>query len=105
MKNAVLKLSSTRQNLSHNLVPMFSPEIPNVYIEMHPFRESNEAAASFRARLRERAAAEEEELRLRWVAQMEERERLEQMGDAKRRMKKLVRDHLDLKQSPIPKRC
>ena len=74
-------------------------------IEMHPCRESNEAAAAFRARLREREAAEEEELRLRWVAQMEERERLEQMGDAKRRMKKLVRDHLDLKQSPIPKRC
>ena len=76
-----------------------------ICIELPPCRESNEAAAAFRARLREREAAEEEELRLRWVAQMEERERLEQMGDAKRRMKKLVRDHLDLKQSPIPQRC
>ena len=65
-------------------------------IELPPCRESNEAAAAFRARLREREAAEEEELRLRWVAQMEERERLEQMGDEKRRRKKLVRDHLEI---------
>ena len=42
--------------------------------------------------MRERAAAEEEELRKRWVAEMEEKERLEQMSDAKRRMKKLVSD-------------
>ena len=54
------------------------------------FKESNEAAAEFRARLKERAAAEEEELRQSWVAEMEEKEKLEQMSDQKRRMKKLV---------------